>query len=132
MTPPGMDTILPISVSIEDKPRKWINEIVTAFWTHLTDDEIEKVYQRGLLQTMANEGREVANSEHQIKRRELQMQSLCRGNRPEFISELKNALLEIVSQMTDKDLVKIAWRDFQKKWPSLSKRYHREFLGLIR
>jgi hypothetical protein len=132
ITPPGMRTIIPISVDIESKPRKWLNEVVTAFWTHLTDEDIELVYERALMQAMAPDEQDTSNSAHGYKRRLLQMQLLCRGNKPQFISELRNALQQIVAQMTVEERERIAWRDFQKKWPSLSARYQRDLLGLMR
>lgn len=133
MTPPGMNTILPISKHLENNPRIWVNEVITTFWTHLTDEEIELVYERGTVQAMAIEPEEANKySIYSPKRRDLQMQLLCRGNRPEFISELRKSLQDIAAKMTIENLENIAWHDFKKKWPSLSHRYQRDFHGLIR
>lgn len=127
-TYPGTRTAIPIT-SGSGYPAKWLQQVVTAFWTHLTDQEIEEAHQQAIVWVMK---KSAAASARRAWRRELQLQRLFRGVKPEFVSEFSNELCTTVALLNRDGLERISWKEFQVLRPSLSKRYQKNLLGFIR
>lgn len=134
-TYPGKRTVIPIS-SESVAPSKWVQQVVTAFWTHLSDQEIEEIHQKAIVWVMTSIEdalNELAlTNARRARRRELQLRRLFRGVKPEFVSEFSNELRKVVALLNRDNLDRISWKGFQTLRPSLSKRYQKDLLGFIR
>ena len=134
-TYPGTSTVIPIS-SGSNAPGKWQQQVVTAFWTHLNDQDIEEIHQKALVWLMTSTENALnelgSTNPRRARRRELQLQRLFRGVKPEFVSEFSNELRNTVALLNRDNLERISWKEFQIARPSLSKRYQKDLLGFIR
>jgi len=132
-TPPGMNTIIPVNAQ-RNNPRQWANEVITTFWTHLTDEEIQSIHEKAFLWAMEPGSLAQWNEQRRIqikRRRRLQLQQLIKGTKPKYISEFSLAIQNISRDLKSARIEQISWREFQTKWMSIARRYQREFLGMI-
>ena len=135
---PGESGAFPVSTDRES-PVAWRNQVITAFWTHLTDEDIESIYRDTVAVLMTAEDAFIRTKrpndqgyrERIRKRRALQLQQLFQGTEPRFISEFSLALKSIAAELEGTGQAQIPWGQFKKRWPSLASRYQRDLLGLL-
>ena len=136
---PGESGAFPVS-SDRESPVAWRNQVITAFWTHLTDEDIESIYRETVAVLMTaedafirtNRPKDQGYRERIRQRRALQLQQLFQGTEPRFISEFSLALKSIAAELEGSEQAQIPWGQFKKRWPSLASRYQRDLLGLLR
>lgn len=130
-TQPGTRTAIPVTAG-SPSPSKWAEQVLTAFWTHLSDQEIEEVNQRAIVWTMTSIQKLTRSRGRRARRRQLQLLGLFRGVKPEFVSEFSNEICKTVELLNQHGLTRIRWKEFQFLLPSFSGRYKKDLLGFIR
>jgi hypothetical protein len=121
-----------------DKPREWLKQIVSTFWTCLDDRQIADIQQKAVSMAMELAATQDWRSAHVCGakragvRRKLQLDALFRSVRPVYMPELKAALGKIDGELSDSREDKITWRAFQTRWPSIAVRYKRDLLELFK
>lgn len=135
---PGERCPPPVSANPIDEPRRWLQEVVTAFWTRLDDERIERLRRTTSSRTLAisaagvgNDWRERARGRAAAKRR-LQVERLFRCAEPAYTTELEAALRRIADDLQGAGCQAITWRAFQQRWPSIATRYRRDLLQVFR
>jgi hypothetical protein len=127
---PGQSTQAPVSVGL-NMPKRWLNEVISTFWTHLTDQEIQELNHKALAIVMSSNLDDSEINSHILKRRQLQLQALINNATPQYISEYQSMAKTISNELFLGDKHSISWSHFQKKWPSFSARYKRKLIPII-
>lgn len=135
---PGEMGTAPVVADPFERPRQWLKEIVTTFWTRLDDRQIAAIQQKAVAAAMElaarrDRGRTHAHgAERAGVKRKLQLEALFRSTLPIYVSEFSSALAGIAKELRVSKQDSIVWRDFQKRWPSVAARYKRDLLGVFR
>lgn len=135
---PGENGMSPISVDLYDEPRKWMNQVITTFWTHLSDQQIAAIQQRAVSVAMALaaerewDGAQVFAAARIGLKRRLQLKALFKSVEPVYVSELEHGLKQIAGVLRSRGMKAVDWRTFQQQWPSISARYKRDLLGIFK
>ncbi len=135
---PGDTCAFPVTASSET-PVAWRNQLITAFWTHLTDAEIEALYRDTVIRLLtAEEAFNQPGGTHERgywarrqKLRALQLQQLFQGTEPGFVSEFSMALRTIATTLEALQISSVPWSQFKRQWPGFASRYQRDLLGLM-
>jgi hypothetical protein len=136
---PGEKGKPPVAADPHDDPRQWLKEVLATFWTVLDAGQIAAIEQSAVSSAMAlaatrqHCGRGQAHGpERAAVRRRLQLQALFRSIEPVYVSELKLALTRTARDLRADGEERVAWRVFQRRWPSIAMRYRRDLLQLFR
>lgn len=142
-TPPGQAILPPVYPS---KPSdrsfdylKWRDSVVSVFWTHLTDAELEEIESVTTTETMIRLQPRRATRERVARARRLaneramrkMLQTLCRGITPIYASELSDRLAHIADDLTIAGQDNIPWRMFKKNWTALVDKYQDDLVPLV-
>jgi len=135
---PGQVARPPVWADSLLEPMAWLNQVVTAFWTYLTDEQIAELRHRAVSAAMElaaesqwREGHERGERRAGIRRR-LQLQALFKRAEPVYMPELDLALRRVAESLGEQRMEQIDWRSFQQRWPSIAARYKRDLLGIFR
>ena len=135
---PGQAATPPIWADPVEDPGLWFNQVVTSFWTHLTDIQITSLRQYAVTNAMElaariqwSQGSE-DGARRAGARRRLQLQALFKRTEPVYMPELSLALRRIAQTLEENGQESVDWRTFQRQWPSIAARYKRDLLGVFR
>ncbi len=135
---PGEKGLAPVWTDPHEEPRKWMNQVITTFWTHLTDQQIAAIQERAVTMAMTLAAQRELQTEHEYGsgrmgfKRSLQLKALFKSVKPVYVSELEHALKQISTALRAQGQKLVEWRTFQQKWPSIATRYKRDLLGIFK
>ncbi len=136
---PGGSAKEPVTTVVRlDGPSRWLREVTTAFWTHLSDETLARLRQKVVTDVMRQAAerswlRERGyGTRYAAKRRDLHLAQLFRHGAPSFVSELAVALERIGDELARDGHAEIRWAAFKQRFASVATRYKRELLGLQR
>jgi len=148
-TPPGDLIPLPLYAAQPTDaffdPQEWLNSIAMAFWTRLTDEEINHIERTSLefAVVIAARNREAARQRELMQPRNLeaiegagkraksQIESFFMGVRPSYTTHLAQACRGIADILTREGRETVTWREFKQRWTSIADRYRNDLLPVI-
>lgn len=149
-TPPG-DIISPALYPgrPEDSdfdPEAWRDSVCLAFWTMLTDAEIDAVERKAIEYALVIDARrreEARQRERHVrtrrreriaeaaKRTQTQLDLLFKGVRPSYTTHLSEACRQIAGVVSNEGRESVPWHEFKKRWPSVAERYRNDLLPAV-
>ena len=110
---------------------KWMRRVLEVFWTHLSDDDVYDIKARVDFWAMLRARESNARAGDRDKRRRKALESLYRGEPPEYATEFSTACQKLAEELSNEGQNAINWRTLKQAHPSLSSRYQNEFLLLL-
>ncbi len=102
----------------------WMRRVVRVFWTHLSDEDIDAIEAHYAYRVMVS-------AKDRNKERLKAIESLFRGEPPEFATEFNLACRNLAETLSNDGESAITWRTLKQTHPSLSGRYQNELLLLL-
>ena len=113
--PPGQSTTPPLWHTSET-PAQWCNEVIDTFWTQLTEEQMDEVYQRRILSLLP---RSVSS-----------MEILLGFTRPKFVSEATVALRDLAKKLQQNGIDSMSWAALKKFDQTTTTRFPQVLLSL--
>ena len=127
-------------------PQAWLNSVCIAFWTRLTDDEINAIERKAIeyamvitvrrreealrraqrIQTLRPE--RVDGAERHVQ---AQLESLFMGVHPAYTTHLSQACQGIADILSHEEREAVPWREFKQRWASVAERYRNDLLPVV-